>query len=111
MKQNSADRPPFSAVNKGLTNWLHWCGPERAFGPIVGRPTAAYMFWLLGNASGVSSVGWANTCFEPRARLAMMLFDFYVPLRRRRLITGVNIQSINDPVSNWRLCRLGRCAR
>jgi CRP-like cAMP-binding protein len=53
------------------------------------RSTALYVFWLLGQRQRRADRRLAaNTRLEPRARLAMMVLDFYARLRRRRLITG-----------------------
>jgi len=57
---------------------------------ILDRPTSIYMLWLLGQRQRrVERRLAANMRFEPRARLALMVLDFYARLRRRGLITGL----------------------
>lgn len=56
---------------------------------MVDPPTALYMFWLLGQHQSRTKRRLAgNTRCEPRARVAMMVADFYARLRRRKLVTG-----------------------
>ena len=50
---------------------------------------AVYICWLLGHRQrGTYRRLVANAHFEPETRLAMMILDFHVRLRRQRLITG-----------------------
>jgi CRP-like cAMP-binding protein len=53
------------------------------------RPTALYLTWLLGQRQRrVDRLLAAISCLDARGRIAMMVFDFYTRLRRRRLVTG-----------------------
>jgi CRP/FNR family transcriptional regulator, anaerobic regulatory protein len=53
------------------------------------RSIALYIFWLLDQRQIRADRRLAgNTRFDPIARLTMMILDFYVLLRRRKLITG-----------------------
>ena len=53
------------------------------------RSIALYFFWLLDQCQKRADRRLAaNTGLEAQARLAMMVLDFYVRLRRRRLITA-----------------------
>jgi CRP/FNR family transcriptional regulator, anaerobic regulatory protein len=53
------------------------------------RPIALYISWLLGQRQRrTDRLCAAISCLDARARLAMMLLDFYKRLRHRRLISG-----------------------
>lgn len=57
---------------------------------VVDRPLAIYIFWLLAQRQRrMDRHLAANTRLEPQGRLATMILDFYVRLRRRRLTTGL----------------------
>jgi CRP/FNR family transcriptional regulator len=66
-------------------------GEENALIELVSNgPTALYIAWLLGQRQRrADRLLTAILCLDARGRLAMMLLDFYMRLRRRRLITGL----------------------
>lgn len=57
---------------------------------MIDRSTLAYMFWLLSQRQQrLERHLAANTRFEPQARVAMMVLDFYARLRRQRSETSL----------------------
>ncbi len=61
------------------------------------RPTALYIVWLLGQRQRRADRHLAAiSCLDARGRIATMVLDFYMRLRRQRLIT---VPSYNLPLT------------